>query len=392
MNVLLYETGSGFGGSAVSLYRLVKCLNRERFTPYVVVHGSGPRIIEIEAMGISVREVRFVVPFPQNASASIFRNINFYGNFVANTFANAWRIGNIIRKRKINLVHLNNGIYEGFPGLLAAKLTGVPCMTHIRGTVAITRLERLVGGWLTRIVTLNSYMENEYAKAFGPEKVCLVFNGVDLDGYEDVPHGTLRNEYGLDDDRLLIGTVARLVPGKGIPEFLTAASRVLKVLNNATFLIIGDDPFGGSFEKDQKRLCRALGIEGNVIFTGWRKDMPRVLADLDVVVQVSTFPEGMSLAPIEAMALGKPVITSDVPGYTDTVVDGVTGFIVPKGEANILADRIIELATDRNRAKSMGTLARARVKDRFDARMTVRMIERLYDECMGAKELRIENG
>ncbi len=388
VNVLLYETGSGFGGSAVSLYRLVKCLDRERYTPHVVVHGVGPRIAEIQNAGVDVRRASLVYPFPQGTSGRVGRNVCFYGNFLVNTCTNAWRIARIIREKHIALVHLNNGIYEGFAALLAARLTGVPCMAHIRGTEPLTGLECRTGKWLSMIVTLNSHVENEYRSAFGSEKVCLIFNGVDLDAYEDVARGVLRAEYGLGQKGFLVGTIARLVPGKGISEFIEAASQVLKLLPDAKFVIVGNDPLGSDYPGDLKRRCRDLGIETNVIFTGWRNDVPSVLADLDVVAQVSTFPEGMSLTPIEAMALGKPVITSDVPGFTDTVVDGITGFIVPRGNITLLAERIVALATDPNRAQSMGAAARERVRDHFDVRMTVNKIERLYDRYASSREIR----
>ncbi len=385
MNILLYETGSGFGGSAVSLYRLVKCINREKYAPHIVVHGLGPRIAEIQKMGINVQILNCISLFSDVAPVNSFYSTKFYTHFIANAFANSLRIARLIRKWKACLVHLNNGIYEGFSALLAARLSGIPCIAHIRGTEALTRLELKVGHWLKMIVTLNSYMENEYKKAFGAEKVCLIFNGVDLDAFQNVKVGNLRMEYGLDQEVFLVGTIARLVPGKGISEFLKAASEVVKVLHNAKFFVVGNDPFGASYESEQKHLCSDLGIEENVIFTGWRDDMPSVLSDLDVVAQVSTSPEGMSLTPIEAMALGKPVITTDVPGYTDTVVDGVTGFIVPKGDTNVLADRIIALAKDPNRAKSMGILARKRVQDQFDVRITARKIEEVYDQCIEDK-------
>lgn len=381
MNILLYETGSGFGGSAVSLHRLVKYLNRERYSPCVVVHGLGPKLLEIRKIGIDLRTVSFVLPFPQNASGKVIRNIHFYGNLLVNASVNACRIASIIRKNGISLVHLNNGIYEGLAGLLAAKFTGVPCIAHIRGTETLTKLERSLGRWLKNIVTLNSYVENEYIKTFGPEKVSLIFNGVDLEAYENVPRGALRSEYGLDKECILIGTIARLVPGKGISEFLTAASRVLKIMNRVKFLVVGDDPFGGAYAEDQKRLCRDLGIERYVIFTGWRNDMPKVLSDLDVVAQVSTSPEGMSLTPIEAMALSKPVIATDVPGYTDTVLDGITGYIVPKGDTSLLADKILSLAKDPGQAISFGALGRKRVQEHFDVKITAKKIEYLYDHC-----------
>lgn len=387
--ILYYESGSSFGGSAVSLYRLVKYLDKESFRPYVFVHGVGPRIKLIMNMGVHVRQLSFYHPIApvdnksERLIMSIVQNLSFYVNLCVNTMLNASIFYKTIKSNNINLIHLNNGIFENFPALMAAKLCGIPCVSHVRGTEPLTKVDRTFGRWASKIITLNSEMHALYTHVFGADKACIVFNGVDLDAFENVDTCKLRHEYQVEDDSYVVGTIARLVPGKGIPEFIKAAAEVIKVNRKLIFFIIGDDPnLDRSFEYKMKLLCSNLGINDHMVFTGWRDDVIDLMSGLDLVVQVSTYPEGMSLTPIEAMALGKPVITSNVSGYTDTVEHGVTGFIVPAGDITKLANEIQRLAADKHLSEQLGPNGRQKALREFDAKITAKRIETIYHDIL----------
>ncbi|NOQ46733.1 MAG: glycosyltransferase, partial [Desulfobulbaceae bacterium] len=380
--ILYHESGSGFGGSAVSLYRLVKYLDKKSFRPYVFVHGVGPRIEEIKKMNVSVDRLKLYHPIPAindtfpGFHTSIFENFSFYVNFCVNTIINTFIFYKTIKRNNINLVHLNNGIFENFPALIASKFCGIPCISHVRGTEPVTMIEKVFGKWVKKVITLNSEMYNPYKFLFGADKVSIVFNGVDIEAFENVDKSKLRHDYQVPEDNFLVGTIARLVLGKGIPEYIKAAAEVIKDNKKATFFVIGDDPLlNRSFENDLKKMCSMHGLNSHVIFTGWRNDVIDLIAGLDLVVQFSTFPEGMSLTPIEAMALSKPVITSNVPGYTDTVEHGVTGFIVPSGDIHALSKRILEISMDRDFGYTLGNSGRKKVEAEFDVKKTVNRIQ-----------------
>jgi glycosyltransferase involved in cell wall biosynthesis len=391
--ILYYESGSGFGGSAVSLYRLIKHLDKESYHPYVLVHGVGPRIKQIDAMDVFVTELRFYHPIPdlngsnRGFSAPFVKNLCFYTNFLLNTLINASIIYATLKKNSIDLVHLNNGIIDNFPALVAARFCGIPCISHVRGTEPVTRIEKVFGKWVKKVITLNSEMYNLYKSLFGADRACIVFNGVDIEAFEDVDRDKLRRDYQVPQENFLIGTIARLVPGKGIPEYIKAAAEVIKDNKKAAFFVIGDDPLlDRSFENDLKKMCSMLGLNSHVIFTGWRDDVIDLMAGLDLVVQFSTFPEGMSLTPIEAMALSKPVITSNVPGYTDTVEHGVTGFIVPSGDIHALSKRILEISMNRDFGYALGNNGRKKVETEFDVKKTVNRIQEIYSEILDGQK------
>jgi lipopolysaccharide/colanic/teichoic acid biosynthesis glycosyltransferase len=132
-------------------------------------------------------------------------------------------------------------------------------------------------------------------------------------------------------------------------------------------------------------LAQQLGLGPRVIFTGWRRDLPRVYADLDVLV-VSSDNEGTPVSAIEAMASGCPVVATRVGGLPDLVVDGEVGHLVPPRDPDAMAGAIASVLRDRDRARCMGASGRDRVRDRYRAERLCRDIEALYADLLASKE------
>jgi glycosyltransferase involved in cell wall biosynthesis len=126
--------------------------------------------------------------------------------------------------------------------------------------------------------------------------------------------------------------------------------------------------------------ARALGLEQTVVFTGFREDAPRIASCFDVFTLSSEF-EGLSIAVIEALALGKPVVVTNVGGLPEVIEDGRQGHIVPTGDAGALADRILRLLRDPELRTRMGAAGRARAKA-FDIRRSVGRMEEVYEELL----------
>lgn len=385
--VIYVESGSGFGGTAVALYHLIRNLDKEAFKPFVFARGIGPRIEELMKMGVSVTLLRNYNPLPQikNGGNSFYTDLMetfcYYTNFFSTCLINGLKICRTIKKENARLVHLNNGIIENFEGLVAATLCGIPCISHVRGTMALAKLERIFGGRVKKTITINSTMHDLYRSVFGEDKSCLIFEGVDPDEFGNADRTKIRREFGVPDDHFLVGTVARLIPRKGIAEVIKAAANVTRVNPKVTFFIIGDDPLSSTSVVDNfRQLALDLGVGDCVVFTGWRNDVIDLMSGLDLVVQVSILPEGMSLVPIEAMALGKPVIASNVPGYTETVDDGVTGFIVPPGDVEALAKKILECTKED--LAWFGANGREKVLSQLNVKIIAAKIQQIYEEIL----------
>ncbi|HEX7472891.1 MAG TPA: glycosyltransferase [Candidatus Limnocylindrales bacterium] len=216
----------------------------------------------------------------------------------------------------------------------------------------------------------------------GLAQVSLVYNGVDLERYDhQEPCCTLHEEYGMEPGAQIVGVVARLEPEKGHPTLLEAWPAVLRACPNAHLLIVGE----GSRRDALEAQARELRIAHRVVFTGRRDDMPAVTAALDVAV-LPSYREAQGLTILEAMALSRPVVASNVGGIPEMVEDGVTGLLVPPHDAPALATAISRLLSDHPFADTLARAGHDLVHDRFCIQLMVNAIETIYDD--GARAVR----
>jgi len=213
------------------------------------------------------------------------------------------------------------------------------------------------------------------------DRATVIPNGINFSAWERFPDTrTARAELDLPPDASVIGTVGRLHAQKGHDFLLSAAAKVLERIPEAVFLVAG---YGPLRERLEARSAE-LGVASNVRFLGYRKDVQRILAALDVFVLPSLW-EGMSNAILEAMAASKPVVATAVDGNVEQVVDGETGRLVPPADAEALADALIELAADSEKAREMGIRGRQYVEQKFPlSKMTAAYLD-LYSRLLEEK-------
>ena len=213
--------------------------------------------------------------------------------------------------------------------------------------------------------------------------VKLIYNGVDLDRFDHVePCCTLRDEYGMEPGSQIVGVVARLEPEKGHQTLIEAWPHVLRTVPDAYLLIVGE----GSRRDFLESWAAAHRVAHRVIFTGRRDDVPAVTAALDVAV-LPSWREAQGLSVLEAMALSRPVVASDVGGIPEMIENGVTGLLVERDNPVALADAIVRLLTDHVFADTMARAAHDLVHERFCVELMVKAIEEIYDQ--GARAIRL---
>ncbi len=186
----------------------------------------------------------------------------------------------------------------------------------------------------------------------------------------------VREELGIPEGRLIVGTVANFKAHKGLLDLLRAAVHVRRIIAEVTFVLVGHGPL----ETEIRRQARELGLEGTLVLAGYRPDAPRIASMFDVFA-LPSLQEGLSIALLEAMALGKPVVVTRVGGFPEVVEHGREGLIVPPGNPMALADAIVTILRDPSLRERMGWAARRRAA-RFDIRQTVSRIEAVYEELM----------
>src|SRR5438034_265184 len=209
------------------------------------------------------------------------------------------------------------------------------------------------------------------AEGFGPpEKIHVLWKGVHVARFDRARAEAARKraELGLAPDELAVGTVGRLAWQKGIDDLLEAVRRVRPRLPRARFFVVG----GGRDAEAVAAAAAAPDLGGAVALLGPRDDVPELLAAMDVVVQ-SSRREAMAQTTLEAMAVGRPVVSTTTVGADEAIEDGISGLLVPVGDAAALADRILALARDPARRAALGDAARARIAAHFTS---ARMLDR----------------
>lgn len=204
-----------------------------------------------------------------------------------------------------------------------------------------------------------------------------LYHGPEAEEIDDSgPDGGVRHEFGIPEGIPVVGTVANLKAHKGLSYLLHAAVSVRRHVPGVRFILVGQGPL----EQDLRREARALGLDGTVLFAGRREDVPRILHALDVFALPSIH-EGLSIALIEAMAAGKPVVATRVGGVTEVVSDGTHGFVVPPADPRALSEAILTLLGDESLRTRFGEAGRRRASD-FDISTAVKRVEQVYAELL----------
>lgn len=295
-----------------------------------------------------------------------------------------WRA---IRRVRPDIVHTHTS-KAGFIGRLAARLAGVRRIVHtphghiFHGyfTGASTRLfvamERLATRFTERITVLTDAEAAQHlALGIGrPEQFVTIPSGVDLAEARaraaDAPR--VRRALGIEGDALLMGTVSRLVPIKGLTHLVAALPEILRRCPQAHLAVAGDGPERSALAAQ----AGALGVADRVCFLGFREDVPAVVGALDLFV-LPSLNEGLGKVLVTAMALGVPVLATKVGGVPEVVEDGRQGLLVPPADPAALAKAAITLLEDRAAAAARGAAGRIRA-ERFSAEVMLDRLAALY--------------
>jgi glycosyltransferase involved in cell wall biosynthesis len=273
----------------------------------------------------------------------------------------------LMRARGADIVHTHSSV-DSWLGGLAARSLGLGVVRSRHVTIPIPRRRALVYRLAHRIVTSGEAVARIVAAAGIPRaRIVAIGPGIDTRRFHPgVSGAAVREELGLTGPA--VGIVANIRGSKGHQHFLDAAPAVLRAHPHARFVIVGD---GIGFD-DVKRRVKALELEPHVSMTGFRRDVPEIMAALDVLVLPSVKSEAMSQVIPQALAVGTPVVGTTVGGTPELVRDGETGRLVPPADAAALARAIIDLLGDRERARAMARRGQAEVLSRhtIDAAMT----------------------
>lgn len=297
----------------------------------------------------------------------------------------------IIRRGKYELVHTHTS-KGGFLGRLAAKTAGVPVVFHTVHGFAFheqssrvsqklyVTLEKIAACCCHRIISVN-HEDRLKAIELGITslgKIITIQNGINTAPFDKVfDRLQVRKKLAVKEDEFLVGTVARLAPQKAPLDFVHAAAHVCSQRQDVKFIMVGDGPL----HEQTEQLVDKLNLGDRIILAGYRTDIPELLSAMDVFVLTSLW-EGLPISLLEAMAMRKPVVATDIKGSREVVSNGETGWLVPPRDPVATGDRIIQILSRWDEAHHMGSRGRELVDQVFNASIMTEKTLAAYNELL----------
>ena len=319
-----------------------------------------------------------------------------------NDFVALWKLYRIIKKGHYHIVHTHSS-KAGVLGRIAAWLAGTPLIVHTLHSLVfhdyqpwiVNRTWRLIkkicAPMTHHFISVSQIIVNK-AIAAGvdkPEKFTTIYSGMELDWFlkANFDGAAVRREFGIPEDALVVGKVARLFPLKGHDELMDAAPEIVRRNPNVRFFLIGD---GILLEHLQER-ARQAGILENFVFAGLidRERIPEMISAMDVLVHTS-LREGLARVLPQALAMGKPCVSFDIDGAPEVVISDKTGYLVQANDSEGLAEAISRLLDDADLRKQMGEAGRKLVDPMFRAETMVEQISDVYQMLLAKYPERIE--
>lgn len=351
------------GGTQTHLRQVLRLLDRENFDPLLVcLSGRGVLLEDVRALGVPV--------FCPGATLG-FQGLNLAKRVIA--------LARLLRQQRVEIVH-NYLLRANLVGSLAARLARVPVVVcSTRGCHELHGGQLLgakIGNALADKVMVNAVAVREFVhqhEGCPREKMFVVPSGIDTQRFSPLPSGRFKERLGIPEDRVVVGTVTRQRVRKGVEEFVRAVAEVGRNDARVHGLIVGEVQEASELGV----LVQQLGMEEKLTLAGRRADMPEVYSAMDIYV-LSSHDEGMSNALLEAMAMEKPVIATDVGGTGEVVDDGSTGILVPPRDWLALASALRALVANPAIWREFGRRGRAKVEQCFSASAMVRHMEQVY--------------
>ncbi len=370
--ILYFHESHQFGGGEISLLNLMRCLDRRRFTPRFVCQTESKFIQELHKLNVPVDRIHFPSWRKLNP-VSIGRIINQLGRFAT--------------QHKAAILHANTPRTNLYAAIVGKHLR-IPIIWHARTQIEGEKIDidNIFSFLPDRILCNSDAIRERFQKSgMRNRKAMTIINGVDIQKFRrSISGDEVREEFGINKKTALVGIIGRIDPNKGHDVLIEAAACVLRDVDFRLMIVGTPSPGAEGWANQLRYDLLKYQIDSHVIFTGFREDIPQIMAALDLLVLVSE-KEGCSRSVLEAMAMGLPVIGTDTGGTPELVVDGVTGLLIPPKNPDALARTMVNLLTHREKMRHMGEAGFKRVHGNFTIEAHVRKTEQVYEELAGWK-------
>jgi glycosyltransferase involved in cell wall biosynthesis len=348
---------------------ILRTIDRSIFEPVLIVPGLGPLLEEIADLGITT----FPMYLP---SWRKFRDL-------LHRYVAVYHLGRLLRDQCIDLIFCH-GMWQVPLTCLAGKIANIPVVSRIGAILPTEDSRRVKEYWLCypeRLLFISEAVRDSFVHAGVPmEKAQLMYAGVEAPRESHFDRTAVRRSLGLTGDEFVVGCVARLDPLKGYYYLFKALPLIQQQVPNVKCVLVGDEP--NLFSRDTVLgWVKELKVEKIVVFSGWQTHVCDYLAVMDIFC-FPTLYEAFGIALIEAMAMGLPVVASQVGGVPEIVKEGETGFLVPPMNHQAIADRVTKLLKDDDLRRKMGSAGQKRVQDKFSAEHITRSLEQTFRDII----------
>jgi glycosyltransferase involved in cell wall biosynthesis len=383
IRVLFFDHTAELGGGEIALADLIRHLDRARVEPIVVLGSEGPleerirgfapvHVMPIDSAVVGARKdaLGLAMLFQLAAARAAIRYV--------------FRLRRLLNEQDIEVLHTNS-LKAFVLGGIAGRLQGVKVIWHVRDRIAddylpprVVWVMRHLAKILPHFVIANSRATLETVQLKDKPPAMVIGSGVDLSKFSPSRASASSNEPNTARSKI-VGLVGRICPWKGQHIFIEAAALVHARCPNVRFQIIGAALFREhDYELELRRTVEQQRLERVVEFTGFQSDVARAISGLDILVHASTVGEPFGQVIVQGMACELPVIATKGGGVPEIVQDGVTGLLVPMGDAPAMAHAICRLLEDTSSARNMGVQGRKRAVEHFTIE---RSTQRLMEVC-----------
>ena len=381
LRVLAVIASSGIGGAEQAFLSVLKGLDRRRFDVWVACHGAGPLLADYRRHATGVSSLDLLNIFNLRTVIELAR---------------------LMRQVRCQMVLSSMWTADVLAGL-GAVVAGVPLRVstvqgehfHVDGVRGLRRIRRTMLSYGFRgiyrafdhVIAVSQSMADDLATRQGLRvdraRITVIHNGIELPGSQRPSDGVTKEQLGVPSRAPLVMTVANFLPNKGHQWLIHAMPEVLARAPEAVFALVGDGP-------ERPKIARWIdqaGVGSRVRLLGSRSDACALMAVSDVVVIPSAWAEGTPLAIMEALALGKPVVSTRLGGIPEILEDGRNGLLVPPRDSQALAKAILRLLLDPEFAAGLGKAGQQTAQTRFTDQRMVQRTQALYLQLAGRRGL-----
>ena len=370
-NILYVITKLELGGAQKQLLELIRGLDKTRFNIFLFTSQEGMLLPEaLSINGLQIATFNWLE-----------RNLNPMKDILS-----LIQIFRYIKKNRIDIVHTHSS-KAGIIGRIAGRLAGVKTIMHtVHGwpfhqyqpffsRLLFIWLERIAAACSNKLIVVSQSDLNKGLKYIcnNQNKYVLINYGVEINLNAEQNYEAAKKELQIKDGNLIVGNISCFKPQKALLDFIKLALLIKNSYSKVKFILIGDGILRNVIEK---QILRA-GLRENIVLTGWRKDIPELLPDIDIFVLTSLW-EGMPISVLEAMRCAKPIVATDTGGIHEIVIDGYNGFLVKPKDMRSMSQKLLLLLENRKLRETMGLLGRDNLGTRFSLKGMVQAHQDLY--------------